>query len=1510
MNSIKISQAKVSQVETDLRRLNSIGKLSANNRVYEELKVALADLDSKVKDFTDIANSCLQIYDNLINLACVKPENLPQIENSLNGIISDWTKAMADIGILYSNLFITIPNLRLAAIGCQATDINNFRSYDRTIVDLSNLSVTLGSIAKAYMELDAAVLVVKSHIMLNHHLRGDYEKDVDKILKDYKLDMPWEAVKAAYDNEDIKDNYLSTIFKDQVDGIDKLRDIYNAKESFRSLKGKVNKFSTALGSAWDKEPSAIIAVLENEGLELASEFEVLEPYAQLIGNTLKLIQLAKEKDEMTKAMGAFGDATLRLNYHTYEAVRKDTSTGVLSKDSSLVSNLMTLIEEAIELSNAKAPGAFKKITDSDKAEIKKYLVQYLNVQRAKYQRSEAADSNWMKAHVSAVMAALFEQVYVDAITEQATPEDFLKFMQSSDKVATKDKTLDGYLDSTLEKQIFRDVRQKAIAKLEEAQAIVRFYNERLVKNSSYPVKEVVRYLEELAQKLKGSADIEQSVTRRYKDLNVWQLDSVSNTELSISTSYVLSFREYQKALLYTDMINAENTMAYVDYMTAGVYDLIVRSSLLVFTMSPNAFSAALGASASCTWDSLSEQVFTKLDEAWSVRSQLTAKSLAELALIMGSTVMKEADVATGIYDLIAALDNAVIFDPPLNTELVTFSIKDVVIPEESASGTGEVLVIFRNDGEKTVAISPSVSIYASSGQVSTVDFSSNSIIIPAGQTAEFIGRFTISRSALLDSTGYTAVLNYSASEPSTVSIAAEQGPFATHFFAGTDRQIKAMRNKVSAGTLVSGWVTGSNTLIGSITVKEGQSLRIFAAAPVNGKLGIEIVSPSGKTVSALSFINDGDYAIISNCEAGVYTVKVTTPESFDNRITVEGVVSSFEKAITSVNYEKEAVVNCNKKSDDGNYLGNVNFSVSESAGIDAGIVKATLDFDSDKLTATLTGFGDGNLKAGKALNGVFTIKANPNTPSGTYLGTLKVYFNANLCDPVLLSLASTGDDADKWSISGDKVVYTALVSVVVDVTVPVAPELSVADGKAEGTVTVTGNAKNATFVILNYEYDFEDINDEGVLETYTSRSIAAILNPDSDGNFAITLSKPQLNSRISAMSVNTAGGLSTGSKQAVSGYTEPEQVTENYVQEFTSVGYKQIEGKSDVTVSLLGVQTMGLNVVGDILYRVVDSEPTSKYAEGASLDTEGWISVGAVSSFTVKNVKDGQYIEIVQILPENVYATDDDGKLTVIGTKNTLLRYSNVSVSIAEIPSFTVSGKVTPDNIKTDTSNTSLVLTNCEDKDIIYRTNIKRSDDALTYVFERIIPGTYILSIDSSDGKIKANSIMVTVSDKDVNADIAVEVIGFAVTGNIVSYGNSDDTVTVSLISGSDVVDSVETADGSYSFANVSSGVYTLIIRKKNHATRSYEIAVEDADVVKDVKIYLFGDVNDDGKVNNLDRLILTRYLANWVDYPEESVDLITADVNCDGRVNNLDRVILSRYLANWVDYPELPLGS
>ena len=72
----------------------------------------------------------------------------------------------------------------------------------------------------------------------------------------------------------------------------------------------------------------------------------------------------------------------------------------------------------------------------------------------------------------------------------------------------------------------------------------------------------------------------------------------------------------------------------------------------------------------------------------------------------------------------------------------------------------------------------------------------------------------------------------------------------------------------------------------------------------------------------------------------------------------------------------------------------------------------------------------------------------------------------------------------------------------------------------------------------------------------------------------------------------------------------------------------------------------------------------------------------------------------------------------------------------------------------------------------------------------------------------------------------------------------------------------------------------------------------------------IIGDVNNDGKVNQLDRVVLTRYLANWTEYPEGSINKVAADVNCDGKVNTLDRVILTRYIANWTGYESLPYSA
>jgi len=71
----------------------------------------------------------------------------------------------------------------------------------------------------------------------------------------------------------------------------------------------------------------------------------------------------------------------------------------------------------------------------------------------------------------------------------------------------------------------------------------------------------------------------------------------------------------------------------------------------------------------------------------------------------------------------------------------------------------------------------------------------------------------------------------------------------------------------------------------------------------------------------------------------------------------------------------------------------------------------------------------------------------------------------------------------------------------------------------------------------------------------------------------------------------------------------------------------------------------------------------------------------------------------------------------------------------------------------------------------------------------------------------------------------------------------------------------------------------------------------------------VMGDVNSDGIVDTLDRMALSRYLANWDD-ASENFNIIAADVNGDGIVDTLDRMIVNRYLANWEGYNSLPYSN
>lgn len=76
------------------------------------------------------------------------------------------------------------------------------------------------------------------------------------------------------------------------------------------------------------------------------------------------------------------------------------------------------------------------------------------------------------------------------------------------------------------------------------------------------------------------------------------------------------------------------------------------------------------------------------------------------------------------------------------------------------------------------------------------------------------------------------------------------------------------------------------------------------------------------------------------------------------------------------------------------------------------------------------------------------------------------------------------------------------------------------------------------------------------------------------------------------------------------------------------------------------------------------------------------------------------------------------------------------------------------------------------------------------------------------------------------------------------------------------------------------------------------------------VKNYIVGDVNGDGSVTTKDRIVLSRYLADWEGYGEDVIDVNAADVNGDGSVTTKDRIILSRHLADWAGYETLPYAG
>ena len=173
------------------------------------------------------------------------------------------------------------------------------------------------------------------------------------------------------------------------------------------------------------------------------------------------------------------------------------------------------------------------------------------------------------------------------------------------------------------------------------------------------------------------------------------------------------------------------------------------------------------------------------------------------------------------------------------------------------------------------------------------------------------------------------------------------------------------------------------------------------------------------------------------------------------------------------------------------------------------------------------------------------------------------------------------------------------------------------------------------------------------------------------------------------------------------------------------------------------------------------------------------------------------------------------------------------------------------------------------------------------YIFQRVTATAYYPANDPSwTEEVRQNyGGDITWVPEGGSASDGVTVSGGFTTG-------AEGTVTLGLVGNGTVVTATASGKtGSYRFANVTPGTYTLRVSKLNHVTREYTVTVGTTALTQDVKIHLIGDIDGNGKVNTGDVAKLNAHLRGTNVLTDE-YQLMCANVN-GGSLNMGDTAAL-----------------
>ena len=197
--------------------------------------------------------------------------------------------------------------------------------------------------------------------------------------------------------------------------------------------------------------------------------------------------------------------------------------------------------------------------------------------------------------------------------------------------------------------------------------------------------------------------------------------------------------------------------------------------------------------------------------------------------------------------------------------------------------------------------------------------------------------------------------------------------------------------------------------------------------------------------------------------------------------------------------------------------------------------------------------------------------------------------------------------------------------------------------------------------------------------------------------------------------------------------------------------------------------------------------------------------------------------------------------------------------------------------------------------------NIPIPDDVETYWARLTITNT----IGTGDNTKYKNSYV------EITFNVTPENTGKGtISGNIVSYG-ANDPVSIQLIKDGMSEATYETViirgtqsgnfyTSGYSFRYIPVGTYTMRVLKKGHVPFEYIITIGEGTTVQNVQLWLYGDVDRDGKISITDATEIQKFVAGLVEFTDEQKEI--AKVTGNNNITITDATEIQKFVAGIID--------